>query len=58
MLWGGAISLLGFWTAIWGTLYLVIGSRFEERKLVNIYGDDYQRYQQDVPQFFPRLKKV
>ena len=58
VLWGGAISLLGVWTAIWGTLYLVIGSRFEERKLVNIYGDDYQRYQQDVPQFFPRLKKV
>ena len=58
VLWGGAISLLGFWTAIWGTLYLVIGSRFEERKLINIYGDDYRRYQQDVPQFFPRLKKV
>jgi len=57
VLWGGSISLLGVWTALWGTLYLVIGSLFEERKLVNTYGDDYLRYQQDVPQFFPRLKK-
>ena len=56
VLWGGAISLLGLWTAIWGTLYLVIGSLFEERKLVITYGDDYRRYQQEVPQFFPRLK--
>jgi len=54
-LWGGATSSFGFWTAIWGTLYLVIGTHFEERKLVKIYQDDYRQYQKSVPKYFPRI---
>jgi len=53
VLWGGAVSSLGIWTAIFGTLYFLIGSLFEERKLVRIYGDDYRKYQQEVPRYFP-----
>lgn len=53
LLWGGAINSFELWTAIWGTVYLVIGTGFEERKLISIYGDDYRRYQQQVPRYFP-----
>ena len=53
MLWGGAINSFELWTAIWGTVYLVIGTMFEERKLIRIYGDDYRHYQQQVPRYFP-----
>ncbi len=53
ILWGGATSPFGFWTALWGTAYLVIGTHFEERKLRDIYGDEYRKYQQEVPRYFP-----
>ncbi|MDB3935327.1 hypothetical protein N9383_01230 [Granulosicoccus sp.] len=53
VLWGGAISTFDTWTAILGTLYLLIGTHFEERKLLNIYGDQYRTYQQEVPRYFP-----
>ena len=55
LLWGGATSTLGLWTAIWGTIYLIIGTLFEERKLVRIYGNDYRIYQREVPRYFPAL---
>jgi len=55
VLWAGAASSFGLWTAVWGSLYIVIGSVFEERKLVRIYGADYTNYQKEVPRFFPRL---
>ena len=54
-LWGGAISLFDVWTAIFGTVYLVIGTRFEERKLVKIYQTEYLNYQKEVPRYFPRF---
>ena len=52
-LWGGAVHSLGLWTALWGSLYLLIGARFEERKLIRSYGEEYVQYQRDVPAFFP-----
>lgn len=55
VLWAGAASCFGLWTAVWASLYIVIGSVFEERKLVSIYGADYTNYQKEVPRFFPRL---
>ncbi|MDT8386431.1 MAG: hypothetical protein RQ736_02880 [Thiogranum sp.] len=36
------------------TLYLVVGSRLEEKKLVLLYGDTYRRYMQRVPGLIPR----
>ena len=53
VLWGGAVSLFDVWTAIWGTVYLLIGTMFEERKLLRIYGDDYHQYKKEVPRYFP-----
>lgn len=53
--WAGATSYLGLCTALWGSLYFVVGSVFEERKLVDIYGTDYTNYQKEVPRFFPRF---
>ena len=40
-------------SAICLTLYLIIGSRFEERKLVNTYGEQYRRYMKKVPGLIP-----
>ncbi len=39
------------------TLYLVIGTIYEERKLVREFGDAYTRYQENTPMLIPRLSK-
>jgi protein-S-isoprenylcysteine O-methyltransferase Ste14 len=38
------------------TLYILIGARLEERKLLSQFGEDYRAYQQKVPMFIPGLK--
>ena len=38
------------------TLYLYIGSIFEERRLIAEFGDDYRQYQQRVARFLPLSK--
>lgn len=53
ILWGAAWTDLGLATAAWGTLYLVIGARFEERRLIRLYGDTYREYRRRVPAFVP-----
>ena len=35
------------------TVYIYIGTRLEEKKLVREYGDTYIRYQQEVPMLIP-----
>jgi methanethiol S-methyltransferase len=41
-----------------GCIYLYVGTLFEEKKLVQQFGKQYQDYQEKVPMFFPlRLKK-
>jgi len=45
-------------TAIWGSLYLLIGTWFEERRLIGIYGTAYETYRRQVPAFFPWRGKV
>ncbi len=35
------------------TAYFYIGSHFEEKKMISLFGDDYRNYQQKVPRFFP-----
>ena len=54
-LWGAASTPFGLATAVFGTLYLIIGLRFEERKLLSIYGDAYRIYRHRVPALLPRL---
>lgn len=43
----------GLASAIWGSLYLFIGTIFEERNLIKIYGDAYKTYRQKVPSIIP-----
>jgi protein-S-isoprenylcysteine O-methyltransferase Ste14 len=40
------------YNVLW-TVWIVIGARFEERDLVDTYGDDYRKYQNRVPMIFP-----
>ena len=35
------------------TIYLIIGTRLEEKKLVILFGEQYEEYQQKVPAFIP-----
>ena len=39
------------------TIYILIGTRLEENKLVMEFGDPYVKYQQEVPMFIPFTKK-
>lgn len=57
-LWGSAVSPLGVWTALFASVYLLIGAHYEERKLISVYGDDYQAYKKRVPAFFALRKSA
>ena len=43
--------------ALISTIYLIIGSRLEEEKLVAQFGKAYQKYQREVPMLLPRWKR-
>lgn len=53
LLWGRAHDPLGVATALWASLYLVIGAWFEERRLIQRYGEAYRAYRMQVPMFVP-----
>ncbi|OAN46682.1 protein-S-isoprenylcysteine methyltransferase [Paramagnetospirillum marisnigri] len=53
ILWGAALSPLGLATAIWGSLYLLVGTVCEERRLLRLYGEAYADYRRRVPAFIP-----
>ena len=53
VLWGQAIGPWETATALWGSLYLIIGAWFEERRLLRILGADYAAYRARVPAFIP-----
>jgi methanethiol S-methyltransferase len=38
------------------TIYIIIGTRLEEKKLILEFGDAYTRYQQEVPMLIPFTK--
>jgi methanethiol S-methyltransferase len=42
--------------AVLGTGYILVGVRFEENDLRRDLGDDYRRYEAEVPRFVPRLR--
>lgn len=63
-------SLILFWSAllVWPTssflavciitsLYVFIGYRLEENRLIRHFGEAYSSYQQQVPALFPRLRQ-
>ncbi len=53
ILWGGVGDELSLATAAWGSLYLVVGARFEERRLLALYGEAYAEYRRRVPALVP-----
>ncbi len=57
-LWGGVDGSTALVTAVWGSLYLLIGTYFEERKLLANYGESYADYCQKTPAFIPWKGRV
>ena len=53
ILWGRTLGEFELATAIWGSLYLLVGAAFEERGLLRLYGMDYADYRRRVPAFIP-----
>lgn len=53
ILWGGAVTGFGLATAVWGSLYLLIGARHEESALLALYGEAYGDYKRRVPGIIP-----
>ncbi|CCQ72026.1 isoprenylcysteine carboxylmethyltransferase family protein [Magnetospira sp. QH-2] len=53
ILWGGVHDWMHLATAFWGSAYLIIGSGFEERRLLRLYGEPYAAYRRRVPAFLP-----
>jgi protein-S-isoprenylcysteine O-methyltransferase Ste14 len=43
-------------SAIAITIYLFVGIYFEEKKLIEVFGEKYKKYQHDVPMLIPFLK--
>ncbi len=57
LLWGVVHDPFSLATAIWGSLYLFIGTAFEERRLRRVYGAAYDDYRRRVPSLVPRLRR-
>lgn len=53
LLWTRDLNAAWLVAALAVTAYIVVGSRLEERKLVDLYGDAYRRYQARVPGLVP-----
>ncbi len=53
LLWTRSMDIMMLVSVIAMTLYFIIGSRIEERKLVIYHGDIYRRYLTKVPGVFP-----
>jgi len=53
MIWARPLDGRALVTNIVLSAYLFIGTVLEERKLVTEFGDEYRKYQEKVPMFFP-----
>lgn len=58
VLWGAVWTRFGLATAIFGSVYLLIGTYFEERRLLARYGQSYGEYRSRVPAFIPWKGRV
>jgi methanethiol S-methyltransferase len=55
-LWCTTFTLTGIIVNIVLTIYIIIGTVLEEKKLVLEFGDTYVKYQQEVPMLIPFTK--
>jgi len=55
LVWSAAISPFGLATAVCTTAYLLVGSHFEERKLIAVHGEAYCVYRTQVPRIVPAI---
>jgi protein-S-isoprenylcysteine O-methyltransferase Ste14 len=39
------------------SIYMLIAIRYEERDLVSLFGDDYERYRSEVGMLTPRFRR-
>ena len=53
MLWARNLTDTGLITNIVLSVYLIVGARIEEARLLAIYGDQYAHYMKKVPRFVP-----
>lgn len=53
ILWGRVDDPFALATAVWGSLYIVIGTALEEHRLKRLYGAAYTAYRDRVPAFVP-----
>jgi len=58
LLWGLVRNELQLATALWASLYFIVGAIFEERRLIDIHGDAYRAYRARVPAFVPWRGRV
>ena len=47
------MTLLDLTAVLLVTGYLLIGAFIEERRLLSVFGDEYRKYQEQVPMFIP-----
>ncbi|MBI1209313.1 MAG: isoprenylcysteine carboxylmethyltransferase family protein [Azospirillum sp.] len=57
-LWGRAVDQLSLATALWGSLYLLVGMASEERALIRRYGEAYRDYRRLVPALVPWRRRA
>lgn len=53
VLWARSTDEFALATAIWASVYLIVGTRLEEQRLIEAYGDDYKAYRSEVPMYVP-----
>jgi len=53
-IWSRDMNMGWLITCTWATLYMLLGSRLEERKLIAEYGESYGRYCSKVPGLIPQ----
>jgi protein-S-isoprenylcysteine O-methyltransferase Ste14 len=56
-LWGQIFSVVDLMVTALLTVYVLIGTLLEERKLLLEFGDSYARYQQEVPMLIPFTRR-
>jgi protein-S-isoprenylcysteine O-methyltransferase Ste14 len=53
LVWTRDMDLALLTSSVLVSLYFILGSRFEERKLIVFHGDAYRKYRKRVPPLFP-----